>query len=113
VNLVYAAALLVSLACLVLLDVRFALVFARTPRISSIVLLIGLVFFIVWDVVGISLGVFRHVDSRWASGVLLAPQFPLEELLFLVFLCYLTLVLLSGWRHLRGRGDRPAKRRSR
>lgn len=109
-NLVYAASLLVSLACLIMLDVRFRLVFARAPVRSGIVLLIGLAFFIVWDAVGISLGVFRHVDSRWATGILLAPQFPLEELLFLVFLCYLTLVLISGWRHLR---RRRAKRRSR
>ncbi|MES2867146.1 MULTISPECIES: lycopene cyclase domain-containing protein [Microbacterium] len=109
-NLVYAASLLLTLACLVLLDVRFRLVFARTPARSAVVLLAGLAFFTVWDAVGIGLGVFRHVDSRWATGILLAPQFPIEELLFLVFLCYLTLVLLSGLRHLR---NRHAKRRSR
>ncbi|MFA4897555.1 lycopene cyclase domain-containing protein [Microbacterium sp.] len=109
-NLVYAASLLLTLACLVLLDVRFRLVFARTPARSAVVLLAGLAFFTVWDAVGIGLGVFRHVDSRWASGILLAPQFPIEELLFLVFLCYLTLVLLSGWRQLR---NRHAKRRRR
>ncbi|MDQ0643360.1 lycopene cyclase domain-containing protein [Microbacterium murale] len=102
-NLVYAAALLISLACLVLLDLRFTLVFRRTPAIAAGVLLIGVVFFIAWDAVGISLGVFRHVDSRWATGILLAPQFPLEELLFLVFLGYLTLVLLSGWRRWRAK----------
>jgi lycopene cyclase domain-containing protein len=113
VNLVYAAALLVSLACLVLLDVRFALVFARRPVTSAAVMLIGVAFFIVWDAVGISLGVFRHVDSRWASGIVLAPEFPLEELLFLVFLSYLTLILLSGWRHVRDRRHRPAERSSR
>ncbi|GAB3633293.1 hypothetical protein GCM10027421_26460 [Microbacterium shaanxiense] len=108
-NLVYAASLLLSLACLVLLDVRFRLVFARTPARSAVVLLAGLAFFIVWDAVGIGLGVFRHVDSRWATGILLAPQFPIEELLFLVFLCYLTLVLLSGWRHLRDRNARGSR----
>ena len=108
-NLVYAASLLLSLACLVLLDVRFRLVFARTPARSAVVLLAGLAFFIVWDAVGIGLGVFRHVDSRWATGILLAPQFPIEELLFLVFLCYLTLVLLSGWRPLRDRHARGSR----
>ena len=112
-NLVYAAALLVSLACLILLDVRFRLVFARRPLISSAVLLIGVGFFIVWDAVGISLGVFRHVDSRWATGIVLAPEFPLEELLFLVFLGYLTLILLNEWRHLRHRRHGPAKQSSR
>lgn len=93
----YAAALLASATCLVLLDIRFGLVFRRKPLIAVAVLAIGVVFFVLWDVVGISLGVFHHVDSRWASGVLLAPEFPIEEIFFLFFLSYLTLVLLSGW----------------
>ncbi|MDP3950160.1 lycopene cyclase domain-containing protein [Microbacterium sp.] len=109
-NLVYATALLVSLGCLILLDVRFRLVFARRPLVAAIVLLIGVAFFMAWDAVGISLGVFRHLDSGWATGILLFPQFPLEELLFLVFLGYLTLVLIGGWRHVR---HHRAKRRSR
>jgi hypothetical protein len=30
------------------------------------------------------------------TGVVLAPEFPLEEVFFLLFLCYLTLVLVVG-----------------
>jgi len=97
-SLVYAVALLLSGACLVLLDLRFGLVLRRRPVASAIALVAGLAFFVAWDAAGIALGVFRHVDSRWASGVLLAPEFPVEELLFLLFLGYLTLILLSGWR---------------
>ena len=98
---IYASALVFSAACLVLLDVRFRLVFRRRPVAAMVALVIGVAFFIAWDAVGIGLGVFRHLDSSWATGLLLAPQFPLEELLFLGFLSYLTLVLLSGcqrWR---------------
>lgn len=102
---VYALSLVVSTACMVLLDVRFRLVFRRRPKASAIALAIGVVFFMAWDAAGIGLGVFRHVDSRWATGVLLAPQFPIEELLFLIFLTYLTLILLSGWRRWRERRD--------
>lgn len=102
-NLVYAAALVVSTACLVLLDLRCALVFRRRPLAGAAALVIGLLFFIAWDAAGISLGVFRHVDSHWATGLLLAPEFPVEELLFLVFLSYLTLILLSAWQRLRTR----------
>ncbi|WP_404436816.1 lycopene cyclase domain-containing protein [Microbacterium aerolatum] len=98
---VYAVSLVVSTACLVLLDVRFGLVFRRRPLIATATLAIGVVFFVAWDAVGIGLGVFRHLDSSWATGILLAPEFPLEELLFLLFLCYLTLILLSGWRRWR------------
>ena len=103
---VYAAALLVSAACLVLLDVRFRLVFRRRPVAGAVTMLIGLAFFLAWDAVGISLGVFRHLDSRWATGVLLAPELPLEELLFLGFLTYLTLILLSGWQRWREKRSR-------
>lgn len=98
---VYAAALVVSALCLALLDVRFRLVFRRRPVVGAAALVIGVAFFAVWDAVGIGLGVFRHLDSRWATGILLAPEFPIEELLFLVFLTYLTLILLSGWQRWR------------
>ena len=30
------------------------------------------------------------------TGILLAPELPLEEPLFLAFLCYLTMVLITG-----------------
>ncbi|HWK77619.1 lycopene cyclase domain-containing protein [Microbacterium sp.] len=102
-NVVYAASLVISAACLVLLDVRFSLVLRRRPVAGAAALVIGLLFFIAWDAVGIGLGVFRHVDSDWATGLLLAPEFPVEELLFLIFLSYLTLVLLSGWQRWRER----------
>lgn len=98
---IYATSLLISAACLVLLDVRFRLVFRRAPVAGAVALVVGVGFFIAWDAVGIGLGVFRHLDSRWATGILLAPEFPIEELLFLGFLTYLTLILLSGsqrWR---------------
>ena len=98
---IYAASLLISAACLLLLDMRFALVFRRWPVASVLALIVGVVFFAAWDAVGIGLGVFRHLDSRWATGVLLAPEFPIEELLFLVFLTYLTLILVSGWQRWR------------
>lgn len=97
-NLLYAGVLVVSGACLVLLDVRFSLVLRRRPVAAVVALVVGLAFFIAWDAAGIALGVFRHVDSHWASGILLAPEFPVEELMFLMFLSYLTLILLSGWR---------------
>ncbi|MGO1770783.1 MAG: lycopene cyclase domain-containing protein [Microbacterium sp.] len=105
-HLIYAASLLVSGACLALLDVRFRLVFRRRPLAAAGALVVGVAFFATWDAVGIGLDVFRHLDSRWATGILLAPQFPLEELMFLVFLCYLTLVLLGGWQRWREHGGR-------
>ncbi|WP_221584021.1 lycopene cyclase domain-containing protein [Microbacterium sp. G2-8] len=102
---VYAIALLVSAACIGLVDARYRLAFGRAPVRTGLALGIGIVFFLAWDAVGIAFGVFRHLDSRWATGVLLAPQFPLEELLFVSFLTYLTLVLLGGWQRLTERSE--------
>jgi lycopene cyclase domain-containing protein len=100
VSLVYLLALLVSLGAMVLLDVRFRLVFWRSARRAVITLGAGLVFFLAWDAAGIALGIFARGGSRFMTGIEIAPELPLEELFFLLFLCYLTLVLLGGARAL-------------
>ena len=91
---VYLGFLLLSLAGMVLLDVRERLFFAQDPCRAALVLLAGLVFFLAWDVAGISLGIFLHSRSAWATGWMVAPQIPVEEVVFLVFLCYLTMNLV-------------------
>ena len=105
-NVIYAVSLLVSTTCLALLDVRFSLVLRRRPVGAALAVLIAMAFFLAWDAVGIGLGVFRHLDSQWATGILLGPDFPLEELLFLAFLSYLTLILLSGAERVLARQER-------
>ena len=105
----YHACLLVALGALVLLDRRFRLVFWRggAARRAGLVLAAGVVFFLAWDVLGIALGVFARGRSPFMTGIELAPQLPLEEPVFLAFLCYLTLVLLFGTRALLDRRERP------
>ncbi|WP_348788104.1 lycopene cyclase domain-containing protein [Leifsonia sp. NPDC080035] len=105
-NLLYLAALVLALGAMVLLDRRFRLVFWRDARRATLVLVIGLLFFLAWDAVGIASGVFARGASPFLSGVDVAPELPVEELFFLTFLCYLTLVLLSGTRALLDRGRR-------
>ena len=109
-SVVYLACLLVALGAMVLLDARFRLVFWRDARRASIVLALGLVFFLAWDLAGIALGVFARGGSRLMTGIELAPELPLEEVFFLLFLCYLVLVLLTGARRMLDRTarDRPA-----
>ncbi|MFP3465727.1 lycopene cyclase domain-containing protein [Leifsonia sp. SIMBA_070] len=97
-SIVYLACLLVALGAMVLLDARFRLVFWRDARRASLVLGLGLVFFLIWDAAGIALGVFARGGSRLMTGIVLAPELPLEEVFFLLFLCYLTLVLVFGAR---------------
>jgi lycopene cyclase domain-containing protein len=90
----YLGFLLLSLAGMVVLDVRRKLFFAHDARRAALVLLAGLVFFLAWDVAGIGLGIFLHSQSRWATGWMVAPQIPVEEVVFLLFLCYLTMNLV-------------------
>ncbi len=94
----YPTALLVSLAGMATLDARYRLFLWRLPRRAVLVVGLGLVFFVVWDLAGIALGLFRHLDSPYATGLMLAPHLPVEEIVFLVFLSYLTMVLLFGCR---------------
>jgi lycopene cyclase domain-containing protein len=88
---VYLGALLVSLAGMVVLDLRFRLFFAVAPLRAAIVMATGIAFFLVWDLAGIGAGVFFRGDPGLLTGVLLAPELPLEELFFLALLCYTTM----------------------
>jgi len=87
----YLAALLVSIAGMVVLDRRFGLFFWRDARRASIVLPLGVAFFLVWDVFGIALGIFFRGQTSFMTGVLLGPELPIEEVFFLTLLCYNTM----------------------
>jgi len=87
----YLAALLVSLGCMVLLDRRFTLFFWRDARRASVVLVLGVVFFLAWDLAGIGLDIFYRGETAFMTGMLLAPELPLEEVFFLALLCYVTM----------------------
>lgn len=93
---VYLGTLVASLACMVLLDLRYRLVFWAVGARAAIALAIGVIFFLAWDLAGIALGIFHRGENAVSTGILLAPELPLEELVFLAFLCYLTLVLYTG-----------------
>lgn len=92
-GLAYGAAILVPTACMALLDARFRLVLWRDPRRSLVVLAVGILLFLAWDLVAISQGFYHRGASEAMTGLLLAPELPVEELLFITFLCYVTLVL--------------------
>jgi len=89
----YLGALLVSIAGMVAIDVRHRLFFAVAPVRAAIVLVLGVAFFLVWDLAGIDLGIFFRGNPGLLTGVQLAPELPLEELFFLTLLCYLTMNL--------------------
>nr|WP_274635591.1 lycopene cyclase domain-containing protein [Microbacterium bovistercoris] len=108
-SLLYLAVLLVCLGGSILIDLRFHLVFGRSARTAGFVLACGIVFFLAWDLCGITLGIFARGENAVMTGILLAPELPVEEGFFLAFLCHLTLVLIAGSRRItqRRRKERP------
>ena len=98
---VYLIALALSLSGMVMLDRRYRLTFWADARRSVIVLIAGVLFLFVWDIAGVANGIFFRGESPWMTGVLVAPEVPLEEVFFLTLLTYLTLNLFAAFRHWR------------
>jgi lycopene cyclase domain-containing protein len=94
-GLAYLAALGVSLGGIALVDRRFRLAFWYDWRRAALTVGLGVVGFLAWDVAGLVLGIFARGESPWMTGLLLAPDLPVEEAVFLTLLCYVALVL---WR---------------
>lgn len=94
----YLASLLISIAGLAALDFRSKLAFFSVPLRAAATLAIGVVFFLLWDVAGIALGIFFRGDSPFLSGWQLAPELPVEEFFFLIVLCYTALLVFIAAR---------------
>ena len=92
----YLAALFVGIGGMLLLDHRFRLFFWHDAAIATLITVIGTILFLVWDVAGIALGIFLRGDSPVATGIVLAPELPLEEPVFLIFLVLCTMVIYTG-----------------
>lgn len=108
---IYLLAILISTAGIAVIDARWKLAAFRSPGRTAAAVAIGVVFFLAWDAVGITTGVFLKGDSPLYTGVDLAPELPLEELFFLVFLCYLGLVVwAAALRFLERRSADPISR---
>ena len=93
---VYLATLLAAIGCMLLLDHRFRLFFWHDARSAAIVTAIGVGVLLAWDVAGINLGIFLRGEGEIATGILLAPELPIEEPIFLVFLVLCTMILYTG-----------------
>lgn len=89
----YLASLLLVLGCIALVDRRFGLVLWADARRGLAVVGGGVVFFVLWDVAAIAGGFYVRGASPALTGLEVAPHLPVEELVFITFLCYLTLVL--------------------
>jgi lycopene cyclase domain-containing protein len=106
--LLYLAALSIAITGMIMLDRRFRLFFWIDARRASIVLVAGVVFFLVWDLLGVGLGIFFRGETDFMTGLQIAPEVPLEEVFFLILLCYLTMNVYSAASRLRA--PSPSKR---
>lgn len=95
-NGVYLAGLLVGIAGVTVLDLRFRLFFGADPFRAAVVVIVGVAGFLLWDSAGIRLGIFFEGNRALITGVQLGPQLPLEELFFLILLCSTTMTLFGA-----------------
>jgi lycopene cyclase domain-containing protein len=91
----YLSGLIFSLVGLGLLDWRFRTAFTVNKKAAAFAILIPTIFFILWDVAGIAMGIFFRGDTSHLTGIVLAPEFPIEELFFLLLLNYTALTLFT------------------
>lgn len=92
-RLTYLSVLLLSFAGIATLDHRHHLAFFKDKASTAIAVVTGVIVFTLWDGAGIALGIFFAGSSPYVTGIMLAPDYPLEEVVFLLFLCYFTLVM--------------------
>lgn len=98
----YLLAIVLSFAGVTVLDLRWRLVIRYAPVRTLIAVVLGTLFFVAWDLVGIATGVFVKGDSPLLIGLEFAPHLPVEEPVFLAFLCYLALVAWAAGERLLG-----------
>ncbi|WP_375401122.1 lycopene cyclase domain-containing protein [uncultured Amnibacterium sp.] len=108
-NGLYLVGLLVGIAGVTVLDLRYRLFFGADPLRAAVVLVVGVAGFLVWDTAGIHLGIFFEGNRSLITGVQLGPQLPLEELFFLILLCATTMTVFGAAARLLARADLAAR----
>ena len=92
----YLGALAFSLLGLGVLDWRHRIALFDQPRRSAATIATAVVFFLALDIIGVGLGIFFRGTGPYMTGILVAPEIPLEEVFFLTLLSYQTLLV---WRY--------------
>lgn len=104
-GLLYLGMLLAAIGGVAAADARWRLFLWARPRRAVLVLIVGVLFLLVWDLAGIASGIFRREANAISTGILLAPHLPIEEPVFLLFLVQLTMTVYAGLRSPRTRRE--------
>ena len=91
----YLVILILSLVGLYLLDRTHKLAFTADPKRALLSMVPAFVVFLIWDIAGIALGIFFRGNNTLLTDIQIFPEFPLEEIFFLMLLCYSTLIALT------------------
>ena len=89
----YLIGLFIAIGCMMLIDHRFKLAFWIDYKKTIIILIVAVIIFILWDILGISLGIFYDGTSQFMLPTRIFMHFPVEELFFLFLLNYTTLII--------------------
>lgn len=96
IGLAYLVVQLVSFTGIAVIDHRWRLAWFRAPAATGLAVTAAVALLLTWDALGVRSGVFFRGQTDFMSGLLVAPEIPVEEVVFLAFLSYLALVCATG-----------------
>ena len=94
----YLLALSISILGMGLIDYKHKLALFIQPLRTIITLTVAVVVFLIWDLVGIALGIFFRGEGPYLTGITIAPELPIEEVFFLTLLSYTILIAYLGFK---------------
>ena len=80
-----------------LLDRKYGLVFFANAKLAAATTAVCVVFFSIWDAVGISGGIFFKGDNELLVGLEVFHEYPIEEAFFLTLLAYTGQIVMAAW----------------
>ena len=94
----YLILLIFSISGMLIVDRKYKLFFWNSKVAAYKTIISLMLIFIIWDILGILLGIFFHGGSIYTLPIRIVPEFPIEELLFLFLLNYscINIYLLLG-----------------
>lgn len=78
------------------IDAHYRLALFRDARRTLLAVVITAAAMLAFDLVAIATGNFRLGASPWMTGFEVLPHLPIEEIAFLLFLAYVSLVAFTG-----------------
>ncbi|MDV8001312.1 lycopene cyclase domain-containing protein [Rhodococcus sp. IEGM 1408] len=96
IGLAYLAVQVVSFTGILVIDHRWRLAAFRAPAAAALAVTASVALLLTWDVLGVRSGVFFRGQTDFMTGLTVAPEVPIEEVVFLAFLSHLALVCAAG-----------------